>query len=280
MAKTRTLKQERSLLIPYVVLSIVAAVSVFPFVWTFVAATHTNTQIFTTSMAFMPSTHLVENYRTLMEFSNIWRNLFNSLFIALVSTVLVCIVDSMAGYAFSKFRFKGRDAVFFICICSMFIPQQVTLIPQYIQMTKIGFINTPWAVILPKLSYIFGVFLMRQNLMAFPDDLIEAAHIDGAGDLRTFLRIVVPTMKPAFASLGIIMFVQAWGDYLWPLITLNDRDTFTMPLVLALLGSGANVIQYGALMMGAVLALLPVLVFFLLFQKSFIEGMLSGAVKG
>lgn len=280
MARQKTLRQERNLVVPYVFLTLVSLISVFPFVWTFVASTHTNTQIFTTSMAFVPADNLIENYDTLMNFTNIWRSLFNSLYIALVSTVLVCIVDAMAGYAFSKFRFKGRDTVFFICVCSMFIPQQVTLIPQYMQMTTIGLINTPWAVILPKLSYIFGVFLMRQNLMAFPDELLEAARIDGAGDFRTFIQIVVPTMKPAFASLSILMFVQAWGDYLWPLITLSDRESFTMPLVMALLSAGANVIQYGALMVGAVLTLLPVLVFFLCFQKSFIEGMLSGAIKG
>lgn len=280
MAKQKTLKQEHSLAIPYLVLILVAAVSVFPFVWTFIAATHTNTQIFTTSMAFIPSSHLMENYQTLMDFSNIWHNLWNSVFIALMTTLFVCIVDAMAGYGFAKYRFRGRDTVFFICTLSMFIPAQVTIIPQYIQMSSVGLVNTPWAVILPKLSAIFGVFLMRQNLMAFPDELMEAARIDGAGDFRTFLQIVVPTMKPAFASLGILTFVQSWGDYLWPLIVLNEKSSYTIPLILALLRAGANVIQYGAIMVGACLALLPVLIFFLCFQKNFIEGMLSGAVKG
>lgn len=280
MAKPQTLKQERSMLIPCVILVISSVLCVFPFVWTFLAATHSNTEVFTTGMAFIPSVHLLQNYQTLMHYSNIWLNLWNSLFIAVMATALVCLVAAMAGYGFSKFRFRGRDAIFFICICSMFIPQQVTLVPQYIQMTTVGLINTPWAVILPKLAQIFGVFLMRQNLMSFPDELIEAARMDGAGDFRTFLQIVVPTMKPAFASLGILTFVQCWGDYLWPLITLNEKSSFTLPLVLALLSAGANVIEYGALMVGAILMLLPILVFFLCFQKNFIQGMLSGAVKG
>lgn len=280
MAKQKSLQQERSLVIPYIVLTIVAIVSVFPFIWTFIAATHTNTQIFTTSMAFIPSSHLLENYQTLMKFSNIWHNLWNSVFIALMTTVLICIVDSMAGYAFAKYRFRGRDIIFYICTLSMFIPQQVTLIPMYMQMTWVNLINNAWAVVLPKLSGIFGVFLMRQNMMAFPEELMEAARIDGAGDFRVFVQIVIPTMKPAFASLGILTFVQSWGDYLWPLIVLNDKSSFTIPLVLALLRAGANVIQYGAIMVGACMALIPVLVFFLCFQKNFIEGMLSGAVKG
>lgn len=280
MTKPKTLKQENSLFIPYLVLLAAVVIAVFPFVWTFIASTHSNTEIFTTGMAFTPSVHLAENYAKLMAYSNIWINLCNSLFIAIVATLLVCAVAAMAGYGFSKFRFRGRDTIFFVCACSMFIPQQVTLVPQYMQMTTVGLINTPWAVILPKLGQIFGVFLMRQNLLAFPDELIESARIDGAGECRTFLRIVVPTMKPAFASLGILTFVQCWGDYLWPLITLNDKASFTLPLVLALLSAGANVIEYGALMVGAVLTLLPILVFFLCFQKNFISGLLSGAVKG
>lgn len=276
----KTLKGERSLVIPYIILIIISIVSIFPFIWTFIAATHTNSEIFTSSMAFVPTNHLIENYHTLMDFSNIWNNLYNSVFIAVVATLLVCVVDSMAGYAFAKYKFKGRDIIFFICTCSMFIPAQVTLIPLYMQMSSLNFLNTAWSIIFPKLAAIFGVFLMRQNFMAFPDELMEAARIDGAGDVRTFLQIVIPTMKPAFASLGILTFVQCWGDYLWPLVALSDRTAYTIPLVLALMRAGGNIIQYGAIMVGACLALIPVLVFFLCFQKNFIEGMLSGAVKG
>lgn len=279
MPKSRS-RLKGSLLLPYLFLCLTVVVAVFPFIWTVVASTHTNTQIFTSSMAFVPSSHFVENYRTLMDFSNVWHNLWNSVFISGMATFLVCMVDALAGYAFAKFRFKGRDAVFFVCLCSLFIPQQVIVIPQYIEVSNIGLVNNAWAVILPRLAGVFGVFLMRQNFIAFPDDLIEAARIDGAGDLRTFLQVVVPTMKPAFASLGILTFVQMWGDYMWPLIVLSEKTTYTLPLVLALMGAGANVVEYGALMVGALMALAPVLIFFLLFQKNFIEGMLSGAIKG
>ena len=280
MINKKRSKLRGSLAVPYLFLLVTVAVAVFPFLWTAAAATHTNTQIFTSSMAFTPSTHFIENYHTLMKFSNVWRNLWNSVFIAVATTFLVCIVDALAGYAFAKFHFKGRDTVFFLCLCSLFIPQQVIVIPQYIEVSSIGLINNAWAVILPRLAAVFGVFLMRQNFMAFPDDLIEAARMDGAGDLRTLLQVVIPTMKPAFASLGILTFVQTWGDYMWPLIVLSEKSSYTLPLVLALMGAGANVVEYGALMVGALMALAPVLVFFLCFQKNFIEGMLSGAIKG
>jgi len=280
MAKTKSLKQERSLLVPYLVLTIASIISVFPFVWTFIASTHTNTEIFQISKAFIPGTNFFKNYKSLMSFSNIWRNLYNSVYIALLYTILVCLIDAMAGYAFAKYDFKGRDIIFFICVCSMFIPQQVTLVPLFIQLSSMNLISNPWAVILPALANIFGVFLMRQNFVAFPNEMIEAARIDGANDFLIFFRIAVPTVKPAFASLAILSFVQQWGNYLWPLIVLNTKESFTIPLVLALMRAGGTIVDYGAIMVGAVIALLPVLIFFLLFQRNFIEGIMSGAVKG
>lgn len=268
------------MIIPYLVLIIVTIISILPFIWTLFAATHTNSQIFQTQWSFRLGNNFVENYKNLCAFSDVWRNLFNSIFIAVVFTVIVCVVDSMAGYAFAKFKFKGRDTIFFICLCSMFIPQQVTMIPLFMELNALKMVNTPWAVILPMAAAIFGVFLMKQSLTDFPDDLLESARIDGAGELRIFLQIVVPTMKPAFASLGILSFVQRWGDYMWPLIVLQTKEKQTLPLILALMTTPGNPIDFGAALFGAVLVLIPVLVMFLCFQKNFIQGMLSGAVKG
>ncbi|MBU3099770.1 MULTISPECIES: carbohydrate ABC transporter permease [Clostridium] len=280
MAEIKKSKSVKGSGLVYVILTIVAIVCFFPFVWTIIASSHTNTQIFQSSKSFVIGTNSIKNYINLMAFSNIWRNLFNSIFIATVYTILVCIIDSMAAFAFSKYKFKGRDVLFFICVCSMFIPQQVTLVPLFMQLSAMNLISSPSAVILPALASIFGVFLMRQNLMAFPDELMESARIDGANDFRMFFQIVVPTMKPAFTSLAILSFVQQWGNYLWPLIVLNTKDSFTIPLVLALMRAGGNIVDYGAIMVGAVMALVPVLVLFLFFQKNFIQGMLSGSLKG
>lgn len=264
----------------YCILIIVSIISVFPFIWTFIASTHTNTQIFQPAFTLVPKNNFVSNLIDLQNTAPIWNNLFNSLFITVTATVLTLLLDSMAGYAFAKYRFKGRDTLFFGCLITMMIPSQVTMVPMFIQMTKMKWVNTPKAIILPALAGMFGVFLMRQNFKQFPNDLIESARIDGAGELKTFFRIVAPTMKPAFASLGILTFQAQWGNYMWPLIVLNNQKSYTLPLELAMLVAPGNVINYGAIMVGAVITVLPVLIFFLFFQKNFIQGMLSGAVKG
>jgi lactose/L-arabinose transport system permease protein len=264
----------------YIVLIITTIVSIFPFIWTIIASTHTNSQLFNLGYTLIPKVNFLSNLRSLEAAMPIWNNLLNSILIAVTYTVLTLIVDSMAGYGFTKFHFKGRDAIFFICLVTMMIPQQVTMVPLFIQMTKFGWVNSPLAIVIPGLSAAFGVFLMRQNFDSFPNELIESARIDGAGELRTFVSVVAPAMKPAFASLGILSFVQQWGNFMWPLIVLNNTKSYTLPLALSMLDTPGNVINYGALMVGAVIALLPVLIFFLIFQKNFINGMLSGAVKG
>ena len=274
------MRRERSLLVPYTFLGIATVISVFPFLWTIFASTHTNSQVFQLGDTLKVGNNFIANYIGLTAFSPIWNNMFNSIFISGIFTIAVLIIDSMAGFAFAKYKFKGRDALFFVCIASMFIPQQVTMVPLFIQLSKFNMMDSSSAIILPALAAVFGVFLMRQNFMAFPNELIEASRIDGASDFRTFFTIVVPAMKPAFASLGILSFVNQWGNFMWPLIVLNTKSHFTMPLVLSLMVQPGQVVNYGAVMVGGVLALIPVLTFFLIFQKNFIEGMLSGAVKG
>ena len=202
----------------YIILIAASLVALFPFVWTFIASTHNNAQIFNLQYTFSPQGFFGDNLQQLQKSVPIWQNLGNSLFITVVATVLILLLDSMAGYGFAKYKFKGSRAIFFTCLITMMIPPQVTMVPLYIQMNKLHWVNSPWAVIMPSLAAMFGVFLMRQSFEQFPDDLIESAHIDGAGELRTFFQIVAPTMKPAFASLGILTFVSQWGNYMWPLI--------------------------------------------------------------
>ena len=274
------MKKERFAFIPYIVLLLVAIVSVFPFIWTILASTHTNTQIFQLGETLKIGTNVGVNYEGLLAFAPIWRNVLNSIGISVVYTAAILLIDSMAGFAFAKLHFKGRDILFFICVASMFIPQQVTMVPLFIQLSKFKLIDTAAAIVLPGLAAVFGVFLMRQNFMAFPDELLDSAKIDGASDIRTFFSIVAPSMKPAFASLGILSFVNQWGNFMWPLIVLSSKEKFTIPLVLSLMVQPGQVVNYGSVMLGAVIALVPVLTFFLIFQKNFINGILAGAVKG
>ena len=264
----------------YFFLIFACVIALFPFIWSAFAATHTNTQIYSIDYAFRLGSSLAENYEKLSTAFPIWKNMMNSMFIAAVYTIGILVIDSMAGYAFAKYEFKGKSLFFGLFMMSMFIPTQVTLIPLFIEMNSFQMIDTNWSIILPGFASVFGVFLMRQNFMSFPNELIESARIDGAGHFFIFIRIVLPTMRPALTSLGILSFVNQWGNFMWPLITLHSQDKYTMPLVLSLMVQPGYVTDYGAVMVGALLALAPVLIFFLIFQKNFINGMLSGALKG
>ena len=264
----------------YFFLIFACVIALFPFIWSAFAATHTNTQIYSIDYAFRLGSSLAENFEKLSTAVPIWKNMMNSMFIAAVYTIGILVIDSMAGYAFAKYEFKGKSLFFGLFMMSMFIPTQVTLIPLFIEMNSFQMIDTNWSIILPGFASVFGVFLMRQNFMSFPNELIESARIDGAGHFFIFIRIVLPTMRPALTSLGILSFVNQWGNFMWPLITLHSQDKYTMPLVLSLMVQPGYVTDYGAVMVGALLALAPVLIFFLIFQKNFINGMLSGALKG
>ena len=181
---------------------------------------------------------------------------------------------------FAKLQFKGKKLIFACCLIGMFIPAQMTMIPLFIEISNLKLVDTIWAVILPGLTSVFGVFLMRQNMQSFPTELIESARIDGCSEWRIFWRIVLPNMWPSVTSLSILSFVNQWGNFMWPLIALNSKEHYTMPLVISLMVQPGMFTNYGAVMVGAVLTTLPVLIFFLIFQKKFINGMLSGALKG
>lgn len=264
----------------YVILVIICMISLFPFIWTTFAATHSNTQFFDLSYTFRPGGALHSNYEDLLASFPLWRNMANSLLIALIYTAGAVLIDTMAGYAFAKLQFKGKNLIFACCLIGMFIPAQMTMIPLFIEISNLKLIDTIWAVILPGLTSVFGVFLMRQNMQSFPTELIESARIDGCSEWRIFWRIVLPNMWPSVTSLSILSFVNQWGNFMWPLIALNSKEHYTMPLVISLMVQPGMFTNYGAVMVGAVLTTLPVLIFFLIFQKKFINGMLSGALKG
>lgn len=266
--------------ISYIILSAFVIVALFPYLWTFLAATHSNSQVFNFEYSFRVGTNIVQNYKDLLNTLPIWNNLFSSLFIASIFTILVLIIDSMAGYGFAQYEFKGRDTLFIICLAAMMIPVQVLMVPLYIQFSSMKLVDSFWAVILSGLPGAFGVFLMRQSMLSYPKDLIEAARIDGAGEAGIFFTIVLPNMKPALTSLGILSFVNQWGNYYVPLILLNSTKKYTIPVAMALLAQPNFDVNYGALMLGACMAVLPIIVFFLIFQRNFIDGMMVGAVKG
>jgi lactose/L-arabinose transport system permease protein len=263
----------------YLLLIVGLLVSIGPFIWMFLGATKASGEIFSVPPLFLPGTETVANFIGLQEQIGFTRVLFNSLFIALTYTLLSVFICSLAGYAFAKYRFRGREVLFSMLLLAIMIPYQVTLVPLFEMMGKWNLINTYWAVILPHLAHPFGIFLMRQNMAAIPDALLEAARVDGCGEFRIFFTIALPTMRPAMAALAIFMFMFQWNNFMWPLIALTEGEMYTLPVALSSL-IGMSRIDYGQLMMGTTLSTIPIMIFFLLLQRHFIAGILGGSVKG
>ncbi|MGB8957269.1 MAG: carbohydrate ABC transporter permease, partial [Tumebacillaceae bacterium] len=190
----------------------------------------------------------------------------------------ILLLDTMAGYALAKKRFPGRNLVFWMIIATMMIPGQITLVPLFMMVQNLHLMDTHWALILPDLSMVFGVFLMRQYMLSIPSDLLEAAKIDGASEWKTFWKIVVPLAKPALATLGIFTFMNVWNSFLWPIIVLNNADLYTLPVGLKTL-QDQNLAVFKLLMSGAAVAAVPMIIVFIAFQKYFIKGLTVGGVK-
>lgn len=219
-----------------------------------------------------------ESFKDLFERTKIARWLFNSLYIALIGTLAIVLIDTMAGYVLAKKQFPGKTLIFWMIISTMMVPEQVTLVPTFIMVQKLQLFDTHFALIFPSLALAFGVFLMRQFLLSIPDALIEAAKIDGASEWTIFWKVIVPLAKPAMAVLGIFTFVLLWNSFLWPIIVLNDENLLTLPAGLKTL-QDANLASFKLLMTGATIAAIPMIIFFLLFQKYFVKGLAIGGVK-
>jgi multiple sugar transport system permease protein len=220
-----------------------------------------------------------EHYRALFTRLNLGRYLLNSAFIATTVTVLSLLINSMAGYAFAKLRFRGRDRTFRFLTLGLVIPVQVSMLPLFLLMREMGLINTYWGVIIPGMASIFGIFLIRQYALSIPDDLIDAARMDGAGEFRIYWSVILPVVRPILATLAIWTFLSTWNDFMWPLIVLSDDSMFTLPVALANL-SGERVQDTELMMAGAVLTTLPVMLVFVFLQRYYVEGITMGSVKG
>jgi multiple sugar transport system permease protein len=225
-----------------------------------------------------PSDPTTEQYVGLFTRLNVGRYAVNSAIVALAVTAISLLVNSMAGYAFAKYRFRGRDVIFRVLIASMVIPGQVTMLPLFLMLNTLGLVNTYAGAIIPGVASIFGIFLMRQFTLAIPDSLIEAARIDGAGDVRIYRSLILPLCKPILITLAIFTFMGTWNDFMWPLIVMTDETMYTLPVALANL-AGEHVQDSELMMAGSVLTVLPVLVAFAALQKYYISGIMAGGVK-
>jgi ABC-type glycerol-3-phosphate transport system permease component len=264
----------------YVVLIAISFFMVFPFVWMLVSSLKPFAEIFAGD-SFLPRQPTLDNYARLFEQGGALLKIWNSFFIATVYTVAAVLLCALGGYAFAKFRFPGRRALFALMLATITIPFAVVMIPLFIMMRNVfDWIDTPWPLIVPTAANAFGIFFMRQYLLALPDEMLDAARVDGASEGQIFTRIVLPTSIPGLVSLAIIFFMARWNDFLWPLAVLRSDEVRTVPLMLISLQGPPGRTAYDLLMAGSVVSVVPMLILFLLLQRHLVAGVTTGAVKG
>lgn len=259
----------------YLFLTIVSLFSVFPLYYMFCAATNTSLDV--TRGRLIPGTYLIENFKTLIANQNLGLALWNSFRNAAVLTFFALLICSLAGYGFEIYHDKAKDAVFTVLLTAMMIPFAAIMIPMFRMFSQMGLVNTMLAFMLPSISTPFMIMMFRQASRSFPHDIIEAARIDGLSEVGIFFRMFVPTMKSTYAAAIIITFMNAWNNYLWPKVILQNNESITMPMLVANLLGGYTV-DYGMLMLGVLICTIPTAIIFFCFQKSFTEG-ITGAVK-
>lgn len=276
------MKPNRKNVLQVVVLHIVmtgfALVTLLPFFWMLSASLMQSGEASVFPPRFLPETITFDNYVQLYEKLNVTRFFLNSLILSVSVTVLSLFVNSMAGFAFAKYAFRGKKQIFAALISSMIIPGQVTMLPVFLLLNKMGLINTYFGVIIPGLASIFGIFLIRQYLQSVPDSLIEAARIDGANDFLIYRKIILPLAKPVLVTLALFTFMGTWNDFLWPLIVMTKESMYTLPVALANL-LGEHVQDVEMMMAGSVITIIPVLIVFLVLQKYYLQGIMIGGVK-
>ncbi len=263
----------------HLLLIVLTIVWVFPFFWGVTGSFKTERDMFASPPVFFPKYFMMDNYIDLFSKTEVPRWMMNSFIVSLSTMALVCLFSSMAGYAFSKLRFRGRDFIFFFMISLMMIPHYIMLVPLFRMMKELNWLDTYIGLVVPQAAVPFGVFLMRQFIQTIPQELMESARLDGCNEFMTFRRIIVPLTGPAIAALAIFTFVHSWNDYVWQLLTISSESMLTLPLGVATLQQELNV-HYGQLMAGSTLSALPMIVIFIIFQKYFTRGITLGSVKG
>jgi alpha-1,4-digalacturonate transport system permease protein len=226
----------------------------------------------------LPTRWAFENYTEAFQMYNYMRYFMNSVIVTSVATILTLLINSMAAYAFAKYNFRGRDGLFVMTLAMIMIPLQVILIPIYLVVSSLGLVNTYWGMIIPAAATPTGVFILRQYMLTIPDELIEAARIDGAGEFRIFARIVLPLCRPALAVVAIFSILWRWNDFIWPLLIAQKDELYTLPVALALL-NGQLVVPYNIVLAMSVMSIIPVLFMFVFMQRQIIQGIAQTGIK-
>ena len=252
---------------------------VMPFLWMVISSFKPEREVRAVPPTWWPETITLDNYDRLFTQLDFPTYFMNSVIVALAVTIGNMVFCSMLGYALAKLDFPGKRALFVIVLGTLMVPGVVTFVPLFVMTTKMGLANTLTGMILPFLAGPFGVFLMRQYILTLPDELIQAARIDGAGELRIFASVILPLCGPALATLGIFTFLGSWNNFLWPLVVAQTEDKYTLPVALALYAVGQNATQYGLLLAGSVVVVIPVLALFLLLQRYIMQGIAMTGIK-
>jgi len=270
---------KRDSIIVHTLLILGSVLALFPLFWMVSASFMTRGESTTFPPHLIPHIPTLDQYRELFIRLKIGRAFFSSTVISVVTTLFSLLFNSMAGYAFAKLRFGGRERMFGLLLTALIIPAQVGMLPLFLMMKSLHLVNTYWGVIIPSLASVFGIFLIRQFMLSIPQELLEAARIDGAGELRIYWSVVMPLARPILATLAIFTFMTTWNDFMWPLIILSSDARYTLPVSIASL-SAEHAVDVELMMAGSVVTVLPVLLLFLFLQRYYIAGLMVGSVKG
>lgn len=272
-------RQSRRVVTLRVVVAVAAVlVLMFPMYWMLRVSVASTSELSTLPVPLWPETFVWDNYVRPWSQFPFGRWLVNSVVIAVVSVVLTVAINLAAGFAFAKLRFPFRNVIFLLILSTLMVPVQVIMIPQFQIVIDLNLLNTPWAVVLPRLAEAFGLFMARQFFMSVPDELIEAARVDGASYLRIFRSIILPLSRPLIAALVIFTFMWRWNEFVWPLIVLTDSDSYTLPIGLQFLVQQYST-NFGPLLAMSFVSMIPMLVVFAIFQRYFVEGVARTGLK-
>ena len=263
----------------YVISILLAVVAMIPFLWMISTSLKSRGALMSIPIEWIPAEPTLDGYAKVFSRFPFLRTIGNSLLISVAYTLITLISASMAAFAFAKLRFRGSGAILSVYIATMMIPTQVTMIPLFVVMNRLGLIDSYASVILPSMFKPFAVFLLVQQMKTIPNDYIDAARIDGAGLFQTYRKVALPLCIPTLATLAVTTFMESWNDYLWPLLMLTDRNKMTLPIALSTL-NGQYSTEYNVLMAGSLISMIPIIIIYIAAQKQFKSGLMAGGIKG
>jgi multiple sugar transport system permease protein len=269
----------RARTLTYAVLVLALAATLLPFAWMLLSSFKTQGELLRDPSGWLPKSPTLHNYGSWLGDLHIGDYFLNSMVVAVVTVLGNLVFCSMIGYALAKLDFPGKRLLFALVMITLMVPGVVTFVPLFVMVAKLQLVNSYAALILPYLATPLGVFLMRQFMLGIPDSLLEAARIDGAGHVRTFVRIVLPLCGPPLATLAILTFLSSWNNFLWPLVAVQSQDKYTLPVALALFSQGQNATNYGLLLAGSVLVIAPIVALFMVLQRFFVQGIATVGIK-